>query len=142
MKLIELQQQIAAILNADETLSQGGCKAFAEDALDFEAEAARHLHEAGSVAIAVLTPSVSRGGGFCADGIPVAVDELVVEAAELPGVNRAHEGALTALAAAQRAALVLDSQTIEFHGIRQNADAATGTLTASVSFSTNIMLTN
>ena len=34
MTLKEIQVKIAALLNADETLLQGGCMAFAEDTLD------------------------------------------------------------------------------------------------------------
>ncbi len=37
MTLKEIQVKIASALNADETLRQGGCMAFAEDAMEYSA---------------------------------------------------------------------------------------------------------
>lgn len=71
MTLKEIQVKIASALNADETLRQGGCMAFAEDMHDVLADVAAHLQQAGGVALVVLTPSAERNG-FSPKGLPAA----------------------------------------------------------------------
>lgn len=63
MTLRELQLHICEILNADETLLHGRCKAFAEDALDARLTPEPALHAgAGGVALVVRTPSARLAG--------------------------------------------------------------------------------
>ena len=69
MTLKQLQEQIAGLLNADELLRQGGCRAFAEDTHDVLADVGTHLQQAGGVALVVLTPSAERNG-FSPRGLP------------------------------------------------------------------------
>ncbi len=71
MTLKEIQVKIAALPNADETLLQGGCRAFAEDTHDVLADVGPHLQQAGGVALVVLTPSAERNG-FSSKGLPAA----------------------------------------------------------------------
>ena len=87
MTLRQLQLQIAATLNDDEALRQGGCRAFAEDSHDVVQEVATHLQEAGGVALVVLTPSAERNGSS-PRGLPARLDGVAVSAVEVPALNR------------------------------------------------------
>ena len=140
MTLLELQQAVCDALNADETLRLGGCEAMPEDALDIAATIARRGKTARGVALIVLTTRADRSGSS-SDGIPLDVPELGVAAVELPTLNRARPGALTALAAAQRAAVVLDSPEFAFKSLAQAEDEQAGLLTATATFSASIILT-
>lgn len=136
MTVLEFQRAIAAALNADATLLQGGCRAFAEDALDVEQEAARHLQEAGGVAIVVMTPRMKRGGTPQSGGLHCVCEGLTVEACEIPAVNRLRPGAMTALDAAMRASLVLEARGIPWVGTVQD-DIGGGALAARATFDTD-----
>lgn len=139
MTLKELQLKIAERLNADEALLRGGCRAFAEDTHDVVQEVATHLHEAGGVALVVLTTSAERNG--CSPkGLPARIDGLAVAAVEVPALNRLDPSRMTALQAAQRAAHLLDGRTLEWRSIRQDA-APDGTVTARAEFGISVILT-
>ena len=139
MTLKELQLEIAERLNADETLLRGGCRAFAEDSHDVVQEVATHLHEAGGVALVVLTPSAERNG--CSPkGLPARIDGLAVAAVEVPALNRLDPSRMTALQAAQRAAHLLDGRTLGWRSLRQES-GGDGTLTVRAEFDTSVMLT-
>lgn len=139
MTLKELQLEIAERLNADEALLRGGCRAFAEDAHDVVQEVATHLHEAGGVALVVLTPSAEREG-FHPDGLPARIDGLAVAAVEIPAVNRLDPARLTALQAAQRVAGLLDGSDLEWRSLRQEA-GDDGALTVRAEFGASVILT-
>ena len=139
MTLLDLQNQVCEALNADEALLKGGCRAFAEDSLTVEFDAESQLQEQGAVAIVVMTPRADRDGGSTGE-LFVAVQNLEVACSEKPGLNRTRSEPMTALAAAQRAARLLESDTFTFVSIRQDADPEIGVLTATATFSTNIFL--
>lgn len=139
MTLRQLQLQIAAILNGDEALLQGGCRAFAEDSHDVVQEVATHLQQAGGVALVVLTPSAERNG-FSKKGLPARLDGVAVSAVEIPALNRLDPSRMTALQAAQRAAHLLDGRTLEWRSLRQDA-GGDGTLTVRAEFGISVILT-
>ena len=136
MTVTEFQSKIADALNADEVLSRGGCRAFAENALDFEQEAQKQLHERGGVALVVLTPRMKRGGTPPRGGLHCICEGLTVEAGEIPALNRARPGAITALAAAMRASLVLEGRGIPWSATVQE-DIGGGALAARATFDTD-----
>lgn len=140
MKIKELQKRIADALNGDESLVQGGCKAFAEDSQSIVFDIEKALND-GGVSLVVVTPEVTRSGSGTDEGLPV---ELTVEiqCSERPALNREVPGHLTALDAAERVAHALDGEQFEFNAIRQFADPTTKTVTATVSFGIDILLTN
>ncbi len=115
MTLREYQLQIRDALNADETLLQGRCRAFAEDALDARLTPEPALHAgAGGVALVVRTPSARLAGALpAAAGIPVAVT-LAVDCIEVPAANRAEEPFVSAMGAAERVAHLLAGPTRSF----------------------------
>lgn len=137
-----LQEEIAALLNADDTLAQGGVKALAENRLDVEASIDAALVGVGIVAT-VVTPDIAGMGVY--EGEPVGeVEELVVSVAEICAVNRERPGAMTALDAAIRAATLLHSATRTFKAIRQSYEEQRGLVICNASFATSvaILLTN
>lgn len=140
MKIKEIQKRLADALNGDETLVQGGCRAFAEDSNSILFDIEKALND-GGVSLVVVTPEVTRSGSGTEAGIPV---ELTVEiqCSERPALNRDIPGHLTALDAAERVAHALDGETLEFNAIRQFADKTTKTVTATVSFGLDTILTN
>ena len=115
MTLRELQLHICEILNADETLLQGRCRAFAEDALDARLTPEPALHAgAGGVALVVRTPSARLAGALpAAAGIPVSAT-LAVDCIEIPSVNRGEEPFVSAMGAAERVAHLLSCGTRSF----------------------------
>lgn len=137
MTIREIQQQIATALNGVEALVQGGCKAFAEDSntVLFDVQTAL---QAGNVCIVVVTPDAERNGGS-PDGIPVGL-KVAVQCSEIPDLNRAEEGHLTALDAAEIVAHELDSVTMCLLSVKQWADAGTRTVTATAEFATTMLL--
>jgi hypothetical protein len=130
MTIKEIQKKIADHLNRVETLVQGGCKAFAEDALGLGFELASTLNE-GCVTIVVVTPKVDRSGSGTENGIPVEM-QIAIQCVEKPALNRESPGHITALDAAELIAHELDGDVLEFAGISQYADDRTRTITATV----------
>lgn len=140
MTVTEFQRQIAARLNADETLLQGGCRALAEDAQDLYFEVARQLDEQCGVAIVVATPEGDRIGDDEDGAVLFELPAVEVVCTEKPGVNRTKPENLTALRAALWAALLLDSDELQFQRYRQEADAQAGTLSAIATFASSVPL--
>ncbi len=133
MKIKELQQKIADALNGVEELVQGGCKAFAEDSMTVQNDIHQQLTSKGGVAICIVTPTVSKSGER-ADGI-AAEYALAVQCSEKPDLNRKKGSThMTALDAAEVVAASLDGDQFSFIDIRQTADAATRTVTATANF--------
>ena len=130
MKIKELQEKIADALNGVEELVQGGCKAFAEDSMTVQNDIHQQLAGKGGVAICIVTPTVSKSGERM-DGI-AAEYALAIQCSEKPELNRKMSGHLTALDAAEVVAASLDGEQFSFIDIRQTADAATRTVTATV----------
>ena len=130
MKIKELQEKIADALNGVEELVQGGCNAFAEDSMTVQNDIHQQLAGKGGVAICIVTPTVSKSGERM-DGI-AAEYALAIQCSEKPELNRKMSGHLTALDAAEVVAASLDGEQFSFIDIRQTADAATRTVTATV----------
>ena len=139
MTLKQLQLEIAKALNADATLLNGGCKAFAEDTHDVVQEVAAQLQQDGGVALVVLTPSAEREG-YSPEGLPARIDGLAVAAVEIPALNRLDPSRMTALQAAQRAAHLLDGRTLEWRSLRQEP-GNDGTVTVRAEFGISTILT-
>ncbi len=139
MTLLQLQQQIADVLNDDETLAQGGCRAFAEDSRTVEQDVAERLQQVGGVA-AVVSTTAGRPAGRLGGGIQIDVD-IAVSAAEIPAISRMDPSRMTALQAMQRAILLLDGPELEFTGFRQDFNEQAGLATATCDFTTQVALT-
>lgn len=138
MKIREFQKKIAEALNGVEELVQGGCKALAEDSLSIVTDVKTQLQTACGVAIVVTTPKLTRNG--CAAGVIPADTRLAIRCIETPALNRENPGHLTALDAAEIVAQCLDGEQFNFFDISQTSDQRTGTLTAEVTFNTEIHL--
>jgi len=140
MTIREIQNILAATLNADETLVQGGCRAFAEDSNSIIFDIEKALND-GGISMVVVTPDVTHAGSGTTEGVPVEMT-IEIQCSERPALNREVPGHLTALDAAEAVVHILDGQVSEFSGIRQFADRQTRTVTATASFSLVTMLTN
>lgn len=138
MKIREFQKAVADALNGVEELVQGGCKALAEDTLSVIADVNQQLQTAAGVAIVVTTPQLSRNG--CAAGVIPADTRLAIRCIETPALNRENPGHLTALDAAEIVAQCLDGERLNFAQISQTVDERRGTITAEVTFNTEIHL--
>lgn len=138
MKIKEFQQQIADALNGVESLIQGGCKAIAEDSLSVIADVEQQLQQAAGVAVVVTTPGLTRNG--CAAGSIPCEARLAVKCIEIPALNRAQPGRLTALDAAEIVARILDGGRLNFTAMNQTADDHAGVLTVSIEFNTTIII--
>lgn len=134
MTILELQKEIAAVLNGVESLVQGGCKAFAEDTATVLNDINTQLASTGGVAIAVTTPSLRKGGSEISGGLAIE-GSLVLRISEKPELNRKKPGHITALDAALIAAQALDGTRLGLETIDQSFDPRTGTLTVSVTLS-------
>ena len=137
MKIKDIQSTIAAELNGFEELIQGGCMAFAEDTRTVYNEAVLWTQQ-GKIALVVVTPDMQRNGD-CADGIP-AETELQIQCSEKPAVSRAISGVITALDAAELVMHALDGGQFCWRSTRQSFDRESAVLTATVTFSTSIIL--
>ena len=137
MKIREFQEKIVDAINTVEELVQGGCKALAEDTLSIVNDVALQLQTNSGVAIVVTTPRMTRNG--CAAGAIPADTRLAIRCIE-KALNRKKPGHLTALDAAEIVAQCLDGEQINFAEIAQTSDQRTGTLTAEVTFNTEIHL--
>lgn len=138
MNILDFQTKIADTLNTVEELLQGGCKALAEDSLSIVHDVETQLQQATGVAIVVTTPRLTRNG-CAADSLPCDA-ALEIRCVELPALNRETPGHLTALDAAEIVSASLDGSEFNFTGIDQRIDERTGTITATVSFNTQIIL--
>ena len=138
MKICEFQKNVVDALNTVEELVQGGCKALAEDSLSVMNDVKTQLQTAGGVAIVVTTPRLTRNG--CAAGAIPTDTRLAIRCIETPALNRDNPGHLTALDAAEIVAQCLDGEQFNFAEIAQTSDQRTGTLTAEVTFNTEIHL--
>ena len=138
MKIREFQEKIVDAINTVEELVQGGCKALAEDTLSIVNDVALQLQTNSGVAIVVTTPKLTRNG--CAAGAIPADTRLAIRGIEKPALNRKKPGHITALDAAEIVAQCLDGEQFNFAEIAQTSDQRTGTLTAEVTFNTEIHL--
>ena len=132
MKIKELQKLITDHLNRVETLVQGGCKAFAEDTREIYDRSNQWI-SGGKVAIVVVTPDFDRAGSGTEDGLPFE-GEIVVRCLERAPLSRENPSVLRALDAAEIVAHELDGETLEWRSIRQAVDQRTRTITATVTF--------
>ena len=138
MKICEFQKNVVDALNTVEELVKGGCKALAEDTLSIVNDVTIQLQTASGVAIVVTTPKLTRNG--CSAGAIPADTRLAIRCIEKPALNRKKTGHLTALDAAEIVAQCLDGEQFNFAEIAQTSDQRTGTLTAEVTFNTEIHL--
>ena len=138
MKIKELQKKIADALNGCEELVQGSCKALVEDSMTVALDIQKHLQTVKGVALVVTTPALTRDGAC--DGISVEA-ALTVQCVEIPEMNRRQPGHITALAAAEIVAHLLDSRQISFMRMSQSADPLTRSIIVNVDFNLTINLT-
>jgi len=138
MTICEIQQKIADALNGVEALVQHGCKAFAEDTNTVVYDVKTSLND-GDVCIVVTTPKADRSASGCEGGIPVEM-QIAVRCSEIPDLNRAAEGHITALDAAEIVAHELDGEQFEFASIEQWSDERSRAVTATATFGLNTVL--
>lgn len=128
-------KMVADALKADEALRRAGVAVVERDRGDFLSEIEAALAEAdGPVAL------------VCADGAEnnrpgVSVDHSVL-VAEKAGVNRAREGATTALEAAWLVVAALDGRVHHFIDLRHDWFPEDGVLQATVRFRTHFITTD
>lgn len=139
MTIFELQNTIKNALNKVEKLVQGGCKAFAEDTRTVYDEANEWI-SGGKVALVVVTPDFERAGSGTADGLPFE-GEIRIQCIEMASLACEDTSVIRALDAAECVAHELDDQTLEWRSIRQTVDAITSTVTATVTFGYDGILT-
>lgn len=139
MTIAELQKHLADRLNAVEALAQGGCRAFAEDTREVYDEA-NQWESGGKVAIVIVTPDLDRAGSGAEDGLPFEGD-LLVRCIERAPLSREEPSVLRALDAAEIVAHALDGETFEWRSIRQTVEPRTNTITATVTFGYDGILT-
>lgn len=137
MTITELQTRVATALNGVQDLIQGGCKTFAENSRDVYTLSNQWVN-AGKVAIVIVTPDMTRNGSD-PDSIP-AETQLVIQCSEKPQLSRAQSGVMTALDAAEMVMHSLDGSQFCWQSTRQTINAQSGVLTATVTFSTSILL--
>lgn len=107
-----VQSAVADALNASTWMAANEVSWYYENSLDIDFQIRNALERQG-LACCVLTPSLTFTGlakqyqGEDARGIAYDFDPLVLEIAENPIVNRAREGAVTALDIAHEAAKAL-----------------------------------
>jgi len=140
--LLDIQEDVAAAINADEWLVQGGCEAFAEDRSDTLQRLDIKLHNTLGIAITILTPVGKAQGSRNVAGIPLELPVLVVQCQEIPALNREAPGHISALQAAQHIAFLLDQPSIRFSEFVQGGDSDTEIVTVQVLFRTSIILTD
>lgn len=139
MKIKDLQIAIANALNGVERLVQGGCRAFAEDTRTVYDESNQFI-AGGGVALVVVTPDVSRSAENGEDGGILIDGKLLVRCVERCPLAGAA-GNMRALDAAEAVAHELDRECIKFNCIRQTADRAGRTFTATAEFDFSATLT-
>lgn len=140
MTIKELQKSIADALNGVEALVQGGCKAFAEDTREIYDESNQWI-SGGKVAVVVVTPDLERTGSGGEAGLPFEGD-ILIRCVEMAPLSREDPSVLRALDAAELVAHALDGDTLEWRSIRQTVDQRTKTITATVTFGYDGILTN
>lgn len=133
MAIREAQQAVADIINADETIADGGGKAFIENSMTLDNDLATQINTLKGVAIVVVTPALERSG-VTSGAIPCDT-RLEVKCMELPALRRTRGvGALSALDIAEYVATLLDGEKYNFASIRETIDRQTGILTATAMF--------
>lgn len=140
--LLDLQNEIAVLINASEYLVQGGCEAFAEDKADTLTRLEIALWDRGGVAITVMTPVGRALGSKTETGIPLEIPAFMIQCQERPAANREIPGHITALQAAQHIAVTLDQPAFRFVDFIQGGDSDTEVVTVQVVFRTSITLTD
>jgi len=138
----DFQKFIVDHLNRVDNLTLGGAFALAENEGDAEALVIRTIKEKSGVAILVGTPGAARGGANTEDKeIPLALDRVEIVCVEIPALNRAVAGHITAQDAAQEVILELDCPEIMYiSGPDQHYDRAQKIITQTVVFKTTIIL--
>lgn len=138
MRIRELQNYVASLLNNDDTLIQNRCKAFAEDSLAVPNTVFSAIQTRGEIGIVVVTPRITSDGSRDVDGIS-ADFQILVRCIEMPALRSRRNG-YTALDAAAAVALILDGDEFSLESIDQTANERTGTVTATVelSYSNNL----
>jgi hypothetical protein len=139
MKIKELQERIAAVLNANEELVQGGCKAIAEESLTVLHQVQTQIQLSKGVAIVVSVPSI-RFAGISPDGC-ISVDAVLsIKCMEIRALTEKAPQRLTALSAAELVAITLTDSETTFNDISLFSDGQSGILSATVSFETTTTL--
>lgn len=139
MKIRELQKYLEHRLNKVDALVQGGCKAFAEDTREIYDESNQWISE-GKVALVVVTPDLERTGSGTDEGLPYEGD-LLIRCVERAPLSREDPSVIRALDAAEIVSHALDDDIFEWKSIRQAVDQRTSTITATVTFGYDGILT-
>lgn len=142
MGISEFQLEAKAVLEGAKHLLSG-CRILCADELDVVANIEEALARLGEIVVLISQPEIDRDG--CNPGFIPCRTTLRVQCIELPALRHTRkspgDGAPpTAFAAACRVAAILDGAKYNFVSIRQYADAATGTLTATVTFNSYLQL--
>lgn len=139
MKIRDLQNQIADLLNGAEELVQGRCKAFAEDSLTVLNDVTQQLQLNKGVAVVVLTPKAT-GAGRTADGGIKLDCRVSIKCMEIRALNDKAQSRMTSLQAAENIALLLDGEIFTFVDIVETIDHQRGVLVNTVNFDCTITL--
>ncbi len=139
MKIRDLQNQIADLLNDDETLIQRRCKAFAEDSLTVLNDVTQQLQLNKGVAIVVLTPKATGTGRTDNGGIELDC-RVSIKCMEIRALNEKAQSRMTSLQAAETIALLLDGEIFTFVDIVETIDHQRGVLVNTVNFDCSITL--
>lgn len=145
---LELETKVCEMLNADGALSAAGVRAFPQNAPDLVAEVDKALSGAAGAVIVVAAGDAERAAdsagsyeGAAGAVIPLTHSAFAVSCVELPAVNRARAGRLTAAAAVLRAVALLDCPAFLYTRHTVDADPEAATLTASAYFKTAAAIT-
>ena len=146
--LMDIQREIADIVNADEAIAAMGAHAWAFDAGDVWAEETKWLQSGtGGVHVAVLTES-GRYLGDAPDGrggrgirLALKVTLVCTESPALRQGERAEGAPATALAVAEALALKFNDDEIRFKRFAQDADERSGTISVAAEFETSATIT-
>ena len=139
MKIRDLQNQIADLLNGAEELVQGRCKAFAEDSLTVLNDVTQQLQLNKGVAIVVLTPKATGTGRTDDGGIKLDC-RVSIKCMEIRALNEKAQSRMTTLQAAETIALGLDGEALSFVDIVESLDHQRGILANTVNFDCTITL--
>lgn len=139
MRLIDLQNAIKAVLDGNEALMQGGCKAIVEDSLTVAQDVQTQLQLSKGVALVVTTPRATFSGDEADGGISVDC-RVAVRCMEIRAASE-KQTRITSLEAAQEIALALNGPEYSFVNIEEQIDRQTGVLVNTANFDTTIILT-
>ena len=146
--LVQVQREIADLVNADERFERRGARAFPFDAGDVWAEEEKWLAAAeGGIHVSVLTES-GRYLGDAPDGrggrgvrIALKITLVCTEAPALRQGMREGGDPATALQVAEALAVKFNDDKIRFKRFVQDAEPKSGTISVAAEFETSATIT-